>query len=252
VFIKVNYLYTFTNNIPMWIPKWLGEAYAKMYNEFHTNLFTFNDAKKILGYNESKVKIILSRLHDKGILMIFERKRPRIYRLISSENFLLLASDKIRKLNIRQERYLQLIYDCFRSLNRIVNLESLILYGSIARGDAKANSDLDLLVVSDDFHGSIGSRIEFLLMNIKPMLRDELNFLRRHGYNVFLSFYPLRCNEIYRFPIFLLDLIDDAKIIYDKNNFFEKFLLEFKLKIMGMNARKIKSKHGWIWILRGE
>jgi len=99
-------------------------------------------------------KAVVSELYRHGLLTIFERRRPRIYRLISPECFILLASGEVRKVEIPQERYLELIYACFRALRKIINLKSLAVYGSVARGTASKNSDLDLLVVSGDFKGS--------------------------------------------------------------------------------------------------
>lgn len=234
----------------MWIPKWLGEAYAKLYVEVGCNPFKFKDTQSILNLNENRVKVILSKLHMKGILTIFHRGRPRIYRLISPENFLLLASERVRKIEIRQERYLPLIYDCYRALNETLNLVSLVLYGSVARGDASNNSDLDLLVISDDFEGSLGRRVEFLIRRIKPKLSVELDFLRTYGYNTFLSFYPLKCIEAKRFPIILLDVSWEGKIIYDEDYFFERLALELKSKLMKFGAKRVKAKKGWYWILR--
>ncbi|MEM2821759.1 MAG: nucleotidyltransferase domain-containing protein, partial [Thermoproteota archaeon] len=42
-------------------------------------------------------------------------------------------------------------------------LTSLAVYGSVARGTAKENSDIDLLTfISNSFSGSIGKRIDML------------------------------------------------------------------------------------------
>ncbi|MCS7364688.1 MAG: nucleotidyltransferase domain-containing protein [archaeon GB-1867-035] len=236
----------------MWIPRWLGEAYAKLYVEFGCSPFKFRDAMSVLSLNENRVKVILSKLHTKGILTLFDRGRPRIYRLISPENFLLLASGKVRKIEVRQERYVPLIYACYGALSEAVNLASLVLFGSVARGDASKNSDLDLLVISDDFEGSLGRRVEFLVRRVKPRLSGELSLLRRYGYNTFLSFYPLKCIEAKRFPIILLDVIWDGKIVYDKDGFFEKLALEFKSKLMKFGAKRVMMKGGWYWILKDQ
>ncbi len=45
-------------------------------------------------------KAVVSGLHRHGLLTIFERRRPRIYRLISPESFILLASGEVRKVEI--------------------------------------------------------------------------------------------------------------------------------------------------------
>ncbi len=234
----------------MWVPKWLGEAYAKLYVEFGVNIFTFSDVAKVLTLSENMVKAVLSGLHRHGLLIVFERKRPRVYRLLSPENFMLLASGKARRIRIPQERYLELIYTCFRAIWRHIRLKSFIVYGSVARGTARENSDLDLLVISEEFSGSVGRRIELLLKIARKEAGDELHFLRSQGYNTSLSFYPLKPAEIRRLPLILLDLVEEAKIVYDEDRFFELVLLELRQKLIEMKAKKIETGRGWYWDLK--
>ena len=40
-----------------------------------------------------------------------------------------------------------------RKVGKIVCLNKLILFGSMARGDSKKNSDVDIILVSEDFEG---------------------------------------------------------------------------------------------------
>ena len=234
----------------MWVPRWLGESYAKLYAEFDLGLFRFSDAVRVLELSESMAKAVVSGLHRHGLLTIFERRRPRIYRLISPESFILLASGEVRKVEIPQERYLELIYACFRALRKIINLKSLAVYGSVARGTASENSDLDLLVVSGDFKGSIGRRIELLVRTVRADVKDELRFLRSHGYNASISFYPLKPSEVEKLPIILLDLVEDARIVYDKNEFLKGVLLKLKHRLVEMGARRVRTKRGWYWDLK--
>lgn len=51
-----------------------------------------------------------------------------------------------------------------QDLRSRLNLQSLVVFGSRARGDHWENSDIDLLVISRDFQGlSSGQRIDLLL-----------------------------------------------------------------------------------------
>lgn len=50
---------------------------------------------------------------------------------------------------------------------RNYRLTSICLYGSVARGTARRDSDVDLLVVSDDFSGSLASRVEHVLQDLE-------------------------------------------------------------------------------------
>lgn len=234
----------------MWIPRWLGECYSKLYVEFGLELFTFKDALKVLGLSRNRLSVAFSKLHSKRFLLIFKRSRPRLYRLLSPENIILLASGRVKNFHkISQERYLNLILRCLAIFMKVLRLNSFAVYGSVARGTASEGSDVDVLVISDDFHGSLASRID-KLYQVEEALKNELSWLRRHGVLTMISFYPLRPDEARRIPILFLDLTDEAVILYDENRFLETLLLEFKAKLLAKGAKRVSiDKRRWYWDL---
>ncbi|MEM3382231.1 MAG: nucleotidyltransferase domain-containing protein [Candidatus Bathyarchaeia archaeon] len=234
----------------MWLPRWVGEAYAILYESFRLQTFRFKDALGVLSTNPEMVKAILSKLHKESLLAIFERGRPRLYRLMDPEVFIALASGKLSRLAIPQERYLKLIYDCCKALRENINLTSLAVYGSVARGTASDTSDIDLFTVSNDFEGTLGERIEFLTKTIEKRVKGEIDFLQENKIYTFLSFYPLRKVEAEKHPLIMLDMVDDSKIVYDEDNFLESLLLKLKLKLLEAEARKVYiEKDKWYWDL---
>lgn len=235
----------------MWIPKWLGECYSKLYLKFGLELLTFSEAKEFLQFSENKLSVAFSKLHSKRILHIFERSKPRLYRLLDPENFLFLASGVVKNIDkIGSEKYLKLILDCLRILLKTLNLESFAVYGSVARGSAGKYSDVDILVISDSLEGSLGSRVEKLYY-VEEMLEEELKWLRKHGVYASLSFYPLRRSEARKLPLLFLDLTEEAVILYDKSGFLEATLLELKGKLLERGAKRVvvDSEH-WYWDLK--
>jgi len=235
----------------MWIPKWLGECYSKLFTHFGQELFTFQQAKELLSMSETKLAVAFSKLHTKRILLIFSPGKPRLYRLLDPENFILLASETIKNLEkIPQERYLRLICDCFHQTSATLNLEAFVIYGSVARGNATPNSDVDVLLISEDLSGSLGSRIE-KLYHIEKTRHAELEWLRRHNIHTGVSFYPLRKVEAQRLPNLFLDLTEEAVILHDKNHFLESTLLELKMKLLKMGAKRVFiNKEQWYWDLK--
>ncbi|MBS7629952.1 nucleotidyltransferase domain-containing protein, partial [Candidatus Bathyarchaeota archaeon] len=196
------------------------------------------------------VKAILSKLHKESLLTIFERSRPRLYRLMDPETFISIASGKINRLKIPQERYLKLIYDCCKALRENIDLTSLAVYGSVARGTAGDTSDVDLFTVSNDFKGTLGERIEFLTRIVEKRVGDEIRFLQDNKIYTFLSFYPLRKFEAEKLPLIMLDMVDDSKIVYDEDGFLENLLLKLKLKLIDAKVRKVYiEKNKWYWDL---
>ena len=65
------------------------------------------------------------------------------------------------------------------------NLREVILYGSWARGEAEADSDIDLLVILDDFENS-----EVELARIDPFASDV-----SLEYDVVISFLVIRASD---------------------------------------------------------
>lgn len=234
----------------MWVPSWLGEVYSRLYVRFEGELFTFREARVFLSFNENKLAVAFSKLHSCRILLTF-KGRPRSYRLLDPQNFVLLASNSIQNLDkITQERYVKLLCDAFRLTSKSFDLSSFAVYGTVARGVAKKNSDVDILIVSDDFVGSLGSRIERLL-RVEEKLIEELAWLRKRDVYTSLSFYPLREEEAEKVPLLFLDLTEEAVVLYDRNRFLERVLTDFKAKLLRLGAKRVFiDKENWYWDLK--
>ncbi len=234
----------------MWIPRWLGECYSKLYLKFGQEPFTFSEARDFLSFSENKLSVAFSKLHSKRILLVFKRGKPRLYRLLDPENFIFMASGAVKNVErVASEKYLKLILDCLRALLKTIELESFAVYGSVARGSASNYSDVDILIVSDSLKGSLASRID-KLYHLEDEL-EELKWLRKHGIYTSLSFYPLRRDEAQRLPLLFLDLTEEAAIIYDRNGFLEAVLLEFRGRLLRQGAKRVilDRKH-WYWDLK--
>ena len=236
----------------MWIPRWLGETYVRLYSEFGLEAFTLNDAVKVLSRSEEWVNVAFSRLHKLRLVYLLERSRPRLYRVVSPEAMILVLSGRVKNLDkIRQERYLQLILDATLHLMRSYKLTSICLYGSVARGAARRDSDVDLLVVSDDFSGSLASRVERVLECVEKKVSCEVELLRKYGVDTGLSVCPLRREEVLHFPPILLDLTEDGIILYDEGSFLERALTRLKARLSELNAKRVFiGEDSWYWDLK--
>jgi len=237
----------------MWIPRWLGEIYSKLFVKFEDELFTFNQAKSLLSIKENKLSVAFSKLHSKRLITIFKRSVPRIYRLMDPQFLLFAASGVIKNYEmIPQERYLRLIFRCFQEIfkARDIELTSFAVYGSVSRGTAKENSDVDILLISESFKGSLGSRLD-RLCELEEALQDELDWLSEHGIYTHLSYYPLRKEEAELIPLLFLDMTEEAVILYDKDGFLESLLLELKSKLLKQGVKRIFiDDQRWYWDLK--
>jgi predicted nucleotidyltransferase len=122
-----------------------------------------------------------------------------------------------------------------QNLEVYFNLISVVVFGSVARGEAGKESDVDLLVVADN----LPDRYErFKLFDkAEEKLESKKKELRKDGYQIFFS--PIiKSKEEAEFltPLYL-DLVEDAVILKDEGDFLKKLwkdlgedLENFKLK----------------------
>ena len=235
----------------MWVPRWLGEIYTELYFDQGESLFTFDQARKILGTDTGRLQVAFSKLHSVRALTVFSRTRPRAYRLLDPTSFVLLASGNLANAErVKQERYLPLILKTFRETHRRIKLESFAVYGSVARGRARDDSDTDILVISEDLRGSIGNRLEHL-MEVEDSVGEELEWLRDQGIRTRPSLYPLRPEEARRVPDLFLDLTQDAVTIYDQERFLETILSGLRARLLEEGAvRRFVDEDRWYWDLK--
>jgi Nucleotidyltransferase domain. len=102
-------------------------------------------------------------------------------------------------------------------------LISVVLYGSVARGDNRKDSDIDLLLVIKDLPKTITERV-ILFDKVERKLDDYIMRLMDDGYYITFSPVLKTPEEAMRFSPIYMDMTEDAIILYDKNGFFRKVL----------------------------
>ena len=144
------------------------------------------------------------------------------------------------------ERFIELLK--VRYGDRLI---SVCLFGSIARGDFKPSSDIDLLIVIDDLPEDLGSRFTEMFKVKREVRRSsEYRKLVEEGLPRLISEVVLTPSEVAKHPPILLDLIFDGEILYDKSGFLKRELEALRRKLEGMGARRVRSRRGWYWILK--
>lgn len=154
----------------------------------------------------------------------------------------------LKEYNELLEAFLSLLKEEFHE-----NLLSLVLYGSIARGEGRAFSDIDLLIVLENPHPNYHRRLDQLL-DIEERLKRTEEYERtknRMGQEPYFGFLIFSRQEAEENRYIFLDMIEDAKILYDKNEFFRKRLNEMALRLMELGAQKVSLEDGsWFWDLK--
>lgn len=128
-------------------------------------------------------------------------------------------------------------------------LVSLAVFGSVARGTPRPDSDIDLLLVAEGLpRGRLKrmeefARVEEIVQNRSAGLKyvkPELSAIIKDP------------EEIYQGSLVFLDLIEDAKICYDKGNFLARYLAGLKERLDRMGARRIHRGGAWYWVLKAD
>jgi predicted nucleotidyltransferase/DNA-binding HxlR family transcriptional regulator len=140
-------------------------------------------------------------------------------------------------------------------LNKLLGdrLLSIMLFGSIARGDWNKNSDIDILVIAEEWEDKpVWIRIKEL-NKAKKELEESLEYLEavKLGYWPIIQNYPLSVNEAKKFNRIFLDAIIDGIILYDKEKFLTRQLesLRKNLKEMG-SIRVTLPNRKFYWVLK--
>lgn len=127
-------------------------------------------------------------------------------------------------------------------------LISLVLYGSVARGTARKESDIDLLIIVKDAPEVYYKRLEPVI-DIELKLREEA--FETTGAALMFSSMVLSKEEAMENRNIFLDMIDTSIILYDKNNFFKNRLKELKKRLLQLGSKKVVLEdQTWYWNLK--
>ena len=128
-------------------------------------------------------------------------------------------------------------------------LVSAAVFGSVARGTMRPDSDIDLLLVVDDLPtGRMPRMREFepVEHQLKPLLQESA----RHGVHTTVSPVLKTPQELeYGSPLFL-DMTEEVLILYDPNGVLQTYLDDLSARLKALGARRIRKGGGYYWLLK--
>jgi predicted nucleotidyltransferase len=109
-------------------------------------------------------------------------------------------------------------------------LVSVVIFGSVARGSAREDSDIDLLMVAESLPESRMER-QKLFLQIEEPLQPLLDELLEKGFHIDFSPIILSVEEASKIRPMYLDMIEDSIILYDKDDFFKRVLARLRRRL---------------------
>jgi len=125
------------------------------------------------------------------------------------------------------------------------HLVSLVLFGSVARGEAQQTSDIDVIVVAEAFPRSLVERRRPLLA-----LWEEARTSRGLPYVEWNLVTKTPEEARVRSPLYL-DVVEDGIVIFDRHGFFQAVLQGMRERMRALGSRRIHLPGGtWYWDLK--
>jgi hypothetical protein len=129
-------------------------------------------------------------------------------------------------------------------------LVSVVVFGSVARETQTFDSDLDLLIVVEKLPSGRMKRIrefESIEEKIEPLL-ESLH--RKEGIHTYISAIIKSPEEAKKGSPIFLDMVEDARILFERNGFFEEVLDRLKKRLKELGSKRIWKGNAWYWDLK--
>jgi predicted nucleotidyltransferase len=126
------------------------------------------------------------------------------------------------------------------------NLTSVVLYGSVARGEAHADSDIDLLIICRQLPRGIFER-NGLLHPVREQMEPRLRRLWARGYRGdFSEVLKTEAEAQHVVPPYL-DMTEDAMLLVDRRHFFAGVLerVRQRLRELGAQRKRLGTVRYW-------
>jgi predicted nucleotidyltransferase len=128
-------------------------------------------------------------------------------------------------------------------------LISVVVFGSVGRGAMRPDSDIDLLFVVDPLPRGRLRRVEEF-RGLELQLDGVLKAARHLGVQTTLSPVFKTVAEVRLGSVLFLDMVDDARVLFDRDGFFRQELSRLRERLARLGAKRIWKGNAWYWDLK--
>lgn len=129
------------------------------------------------------------------------------------------------------------------------NLLAVVLFGSVARGEATAGSDIDLLVVCETLPVGRFARLREL-ERVDARFEHELRRLRAEGIDTRVVPLLKTRQEAGRVVPLYLDMVEDGRLLVDRGGFFAEVLAGLRARLAALGAERRRRGQVRYWDLK--
>ncbi len=128
-------------------------------------------------------------------------------------------------------------------------LVSVVIFGSVARATFRSDSDIDLLIIAEGLPRGRMKRIEEFA-SAEEKLDPFLDSLKKEGIQTHISAIFKTPEEAQRGSPIFLDMVQDARILFDRGQFFSRLLRRLRKRLQELGARRVWKGNVWYWVLK--
>ena len=128
-------------------------------------------------------------------------------------------------------------------------LKSVAIYGSVARGTMRPDSDIDVLVVADALAPSRAARMDEF-EQIDRILAAKVEAARAAGVQTIVIPTIKTPDELRAGSLLYLDMTDQARILHDPDRVLRSYLENLSRKLRAMGARRVPFGGSYYWELK--
>jgi predicted nucleotidyltransferase len=127
-------------------------------------------------------------------------------------------------------------------------LVSVVLYGSVARGTMRQDSDIDLLIVARDLPVGRFNRVKEFEA-VEDTVEEDIRRAASRGIHTTLSPIFKTPEEVAAGSPLLLDMVEDARVLYDRENCFAGHMNRLRHRLAELGAKRVWKGNAWYWDL---